>query len=589
VSEFLSSKKISRLEKSVRCHRKNLYKLRENRISLVDQYVGKYFGEHGAGDKVPINMLEMAANIWQSQLAARTPQVLVSTKFRELMASASDFSRGLNHLIEHEIKLGQTLAQGVLEAMFSPFGVVKVGLCRNGSVEIDGYLHDYGQPYADVVDLDDVILDLSARRWDLITFAGDKYRVPLEFVKESGLYQNVDDLSADDRDQYDDDGQERARDLSSTNRSPDEEWEDMIDLVDIWLPRQNVILTFKWNGDWKEPLREIEWDGPEGGPYHYLSFVPVPGQILGNPPLGLLRDLHEIANQLYMSIVRSADMSKDVIGYRGEAAKDAERLRDAANGELIRMDDPQGVKPMHVGAIDQQIFGLVQHAVGEFEKQGGNLQLLGGLSPQSETATQDKLLSANASRRMAHMQSQVMDWTKGIIQSLAFYLWEDPIQTMPLTRQIPNTNMNVTYSWGPEHREGDFLQYNFDLVPYSMVQHTPQQKLQEVMNLVQTVLVPMGPMLQQQGKTLDLGVLLEMVGRYGDLESELQNLIIDLAPSNAFPQEKPMGQPRQSPVTTRTQVRVNRSGGSEQGKRQDQVTQLMGGRVSPQQRMAAAR
>ena len=135
--------KMSRLSEAMQYSRRKMQPFRENRLSHIRQYVGSNYSESGAGDKVPINLLEMAINIYRRQVAASRPQVLVSTKSNKLKAEAADFESVVNHTLD-EIDFETTLQRWVLDAMFG-LGVVKVGLAPGRTGEIDGFRHDVGQ------------------------------------------------------------------------------------------------------------------------------------------------------------------------------------------------------------------------------------------------------------------------------------------------------------------------------------------------------------------------------------------------------------------------------------------------------------
>ena len=48
-------------------------------------------------------------------------------------------------------------------------------------------------------------------------------------------------------------------------------FEEMGTLMDFWIPEDNQIITMAEDHS-KKPLRVLDWDGPESGPYHILSF-----------------------------------------------------------------------------------------------------------------------------------------------------------------------------------------------------------------------------------------------------------------------------------------------------------------------------
>ena len=581
------TKKLRKLESVVKASRENLCKHRDHRASLVRQSVGKYFGAESSGDKVPLNILDQVRETWRSYLVANNPRALITSRYQQLSDSAKNLELAVNQAIL-EMDLGSTLEYSVIDGFFSPLSVVKVGLCRTQGIEIDGYTHDYGQPFADAIDLDDLVIDLAARRMDQISFIGDRYDQPFDLVMESGFYKNTGNLKSDEPQRVDDIGATHLRDINRSKVSEQDIWNPTITLQDIWLPRENLMLTFAANGDWGKPLMQREWEGPECGPYHPLIFSPVPGSILGAPPLSMIRDLHESANLMYNKMVRRAEDSKNVLGYTGERVQDAEAVRDASDMQFIQLNSAQGIKELSFGKPDQAVYALVQDALQHAKINAGNIDLLGGLSSQSDTLGQDRLLASNASKRMSMMQAQVLGWAKGIVESIAFYLWYDPIAVKPITSTDVESGYSVTWEWGPERREGDFLEYNFEIEPYSMTQYTPAERLADLIGFVQGVVLPALPMMQAQGKALDMGALFDLYGRYKGNEADVNKLIIDLMPDRV--EEQPSnGRPTSSPVSTRTNVRVNKSGTGGPGRQQDQITQLMGGSLSPQQETASAR
>ena len=82
-------------------------------------------------------------------------------------------------------------------------------------------------------------------------------------------------------------------------------------------------------------------------------------------------------------------------------------------------------------------------------RNAGNLDLLGGLSPQSDTVGQDELLASNASKRIADMQDRVTEFTTRIVKDLAWYLWNDPLIDLPLVKRLDGSDLEIA---GPTAR-----------------------------------------------------------------------------------------------------------------------------------------
>ena len=129
--------KLKRLREAIDYSRRKLMPFRQQRYEAIRQYVGFHYSDDGTSDRIPVNLLELAVNIYTQQMAARAPKALVQTRFAELKPMAANFELALNHLIK-EIRLGQTIRLAVIDALFS-LGIIKSGLERRASVEIDGY------------------------------------------------------------------------------------------------------------------------------------------------------------------------------------------------------------------------------------------------------------------------------------------------------------------------------------------------------------------------------------------------------------------------------------------------------------------
>ena len=71
--------------------------------------------------------------------------------------------------------------------MFS-IGIVKQGLASGAVGEIMGFTHNVGQPFADVVSLDDWVHDMTAKRWEQVGYAGNRYRIPLDEARELSIW-----------------------------------------------------------------------------------------------------------------------------------------------------------------------------------------------------------------------------------------------------------------------------------------------------------------------------------------------------------------------------------------------------------------
>ena len=528
-----------KLVDSLKYNKDGLTTFRDKRVKAIREYVGMNYSDRGTSYKVPLNLLELMVNIYTTQLVAKNPRSNVTTRAKELKPAAKTLELATNHLIQ-EIDLGKTLKEGVTDAVFS-IGITKVGLNYSKTVEIGGFKHDVGQPFADNVQLDDFVFDLKARKWETISFAADRYRIPIEQVKKCGLYnKSVANKLVPEDESHEFRNEERASKISeNTNKEfKEDEFKDYCELWDVWLPEENLIITC--NLDIEEPLRVTKWTGPEHGPYHLLGFNTVPGNVMPLSPASTLIDLHELTNKIFRQLARQAERQKTVTFANGKSIKDAERVVNANDGEVIRVDEANGIKEARFGGPDQQNMLFAQQARQLFSYMGGNLDSVGGLSPQADTAKQEQLISGASSQRLASMGEQVQEWASAIINDLSWYLWHDPLINMPVVKRVEGTDIEVVEHFSPETQEGDFFDYNINVNPYSLKEKTPSEQVQATMQYI-NMMGPWMPMMQQQGMNIDFDKLTDMVSDFGNIPS-----LKDIITFSGSPQESEMiGQPTQ--------------------------------------------
>ncbi len=555
----LSEQMLVRLYRSVDWSRKKLEPFCKQRMDRLRYLVGKHYGDNGSEDNQPMPLIEMLVSVYARQLASATPQVMVNTKHEELRASADDLQLAINHLIRDEINLADTLRRVAVDALIG-VGIVKVGLTTSANSESElGYLHDPGQPFADCINLENLVVDMSANCWQDAHYIGDTYRVPLEDVVENPDFNTETRKLLSERATREltreDNRSEQLQTGDDNGMSRDEEFVPLVALMDLWLPRYNLIVTLPADnlGSSTKPLRVVEWHGPEHGPYHILGFEEVPGNLLPLPPATLIEDLHDLSNRLFNKLGRQAERQKTIIGVAAGGDKDAQRVMDAEDGELIPLIDPKNVAEYRFGGMDQGNFGFVVQLRQFASLFGGNLDALGGLSAQSDTVGQDKLLVGNASQRVKDMQDRMVLFTKKLIADLAWYLWEDPLIDLPLVKRVEGTDIAIPFNYTPERREGDFFQYNFSVEPFSMVAQTPTEKATQLVQFITNVLPAILPIMQAQGQTINTEKFFKTLAKYGleDLNEMVSYLEGEMEGGDKGP--------TMPNATTRTYERVSRS------------------------------
>jgi hypothetical protein len=257
------------------------------------------------------------------------------------------------------------------------------------------------------------------------------------------------------------------------------------------------------------------------------------------------------------------------------------------DGDTIKVRDPRNVAEFSTGGIKQETLAFAMHVKDLYSYMAGNLDMLGGLGAQSETLGQDQLLSASASMRIQKMQKEVTEFTTGVIEDLMFYLWYDP---NPKQRDVVKTapgfeSIAITVPFNPEDREGDYIQYNIKMEPYSMQHHSPESKMQGIRTIILEMVQPLLPMMEAQGVTLDVEGLFKTVAKLSNIP-EITDIIKFSDPSTL---DQPVGSSEvagKAAVTTRRYERRSIPGATDKGKSQVLQQALLGGK--PQQSEVAS-
>jgi len=586
--------RLTRLQGAVKESYRKLEVARTTRNENIRQYVTSHYGAGGADDRVPVNFLELAVDIYTYQLSAKAPRVCVTAKSLSLRPVVANFESVMNHLLETQLNLEVSFRQAVKDAMFG-LGIMKVGKTPVAAVDIDGNSYSIGQPFADPVSLDDWVHDSTAKRWSQIGFCGDRYVIPYEDMLRAPEFFNpeaLDGVRPDERRSTNPTGETRASTISSDTASTDEDWRPTVEVVDLWIPSEGILLTLLSDDDsGKPPLRVMEWQGPRRGPYHLLGFNDVPDNIMPLAPASLLTDLHDLANRLFRKLGRQADRQKTITVVQRGGEQDGQRVVEASDGETIAIDNPQNAQQLQFGGVEGNTLAFLLQVKDLITYMGGNLDTLGGLSPQADTLGQEQMLGANSSKRMASMANRTHSFMRGVVEDVGFYVWTDPFQEYPLDKTIPGTDIVISTTLRPEHRREDFYHMAMDIEPYSMQDQTPAMKLQAMTGLIRELIVPLMPMLQAQGIVLNGRGLLTRAAKYAQIDG-LDEIVTFLDPQQMQGQAGGPGYGEQAaPAFTRhVSERVSRPGATRAGKDNALMQAIMtGGRMQGSQMAAIPR
>ncbi|MCP4899994.1 MAG: hypothetical protein GY906_23750 [bacterium] len=495
---------IEKLDNSIEWSDQQLTAPRRNRIEGIRQFVGYHHVDAGSPKRVPVPYIKLAVNIYSRMLAPRSPRAMITTQEDPFKPTAAAFELAVNEIPE-EISLQETMLRLVMESLFS-VGCLKVGLYKVGNQ----LGHEYGRIFADVITIDDLVIDMSAKHPDDVQFVGNNYWLDYEEVMESKYFKNKDGLKADDYTlRTPSFNEESATDV--TVDSTLEPLKKKVWLRDVWVPSEGRFVTYGIKS--KRKFKEIEWTGPETGPYHFLGYDLVPGSVLPLPPLSSWRDLHDLSNSLWRKLGNQADSQKTVQGFGGGDDEGAENFKGASDGDGIHYKGGEP-KKLTAGGVDQRTLAFSLVCKDLFSYFGGNLDSMGGLGAQTETLGQDRLLSEASSAQIKQMADSVVAFSQKLFRTFAWYEWNDPVLHRTLKKRIPGTDISLEVPWGREQKKGEFENFRLKIDIYSLHDDSPSSKLMRLRTFLNEFVIPLMPIIESQGGSIDAKKIIELAAKY---------------------------------------------------------------------------
>lgn len=576
--------------RAITSSRNSMEPFRRVRKELIKDYVGSWYAESGAESKTLVNLINQTARIYTVALAANNPSVLVSTPVFEHLSFAARFEVNLRKLIS-DMELDKTFRAIVLDAFFCiGCGVV---MMRDTDTRFHGLLEseedvwlDPGEPWLNRVSFDDLILDMPAREISKMRYCGHRYRADYEKVMDEPGYSKKakENLRPTSRQHHDSVG--ATRDIASEyGSSDDDDLKDMVWLMDLWIAENNSIVTMACDQVDIEPLIEREWIGSQSGPYKFLSLGDTPDNIIPTSPAINLKGMHDLQNRLHRRMEDDSDAHRVVNVFPPGMEDDAERLRTSERNGWYRGRSPEQIKQFETGGVDQRDMALATFLQSEYDRFAGNLQAMGGLGSQASTLGQEELIHGNVSKNVADMRMAVVNFASECIYDLGKLMWEDQTLELHSSMELPEVDMSVESNWTPGHRLGNFDDYEFKVEPYSMVFKTPEQKLQELFQVLREI-APLWPMFQASGASMDAQAIVDEIARLKN-RPEFKKFITFNYPGMMLGGDE--NTIRQSPHTVRENIRRNvPTGGTEQARTSAMVQTLMGGRPQVNSQQANA-
>lgn len=493
---------------------------RKARYKFLAQLVGPYYSkDKSGGDQEdrkasPINMIYKGVSTLVPNLVGNDPVFEVGTEILPFRQYAENLALAATYKAR-KLRLRHMLRKCITDAIFLA-GFMKTGIASTGqTLDLDGKVYQVGDVFADRIDPDDMLIDPVARDWEEQAFVGNRFRMPKLKVLDSGAYPN-DKIEKLCTSRYDDGHfRKEAESLSGDSTQISAfvgDVQEYIDLVEIYCAEEKIIVTIPygmWGGGEDSILRVVDYEGPERGPYHMLGFMPASNNVLPVPPASLWYQLHIMGNRIARKIARQAERMKRVLAYEGSAADDAQAIADADDGETVRVDSVEKIKEVDYGGTTEDAYDYLAWCKNEFSEMAGNIDLLSGVNAEEPTAHQSDLLQENTAVRIDDMKELVYHFTAEIGTDIGFFIHEDPLVEMALSKRVGASDIQVQYT--PEMREGSFFHYMFKVRPNSMKRKDPAGQLRIIMEFITNGLPAIAAAYQALGPIFNLDGAIQMV------------------------------------------------------------------------------
>jgi len=544
-----------RLYDAMECSQKAIEPFLKFREKAMRVSAGGHYGST-PGKRMPINKMSQGVKTYSRLLSSRNPAFKLSTDDSTRRWVAELFRTHIQDALKN-IKFKKTMQDVIQDAIYL-FGVTKTGIATSDEVwEYEDSLLDLQDPYIKRVSPDHFLPDMSARSWEAMHWCADLVEEDYQYMMESGLYKNTDQLRQVGNDE--DRNQDGAAGLSRDSGIHDNVLYPRTRVWKVYVPRERIIITLPYHGG--KALRYQDYYGPEGGPYHILEFERMTDNLMPVSMAMQWFDLNDLANKLVRKMMHQAERQKTFgLVQKGSARSGKTILNDSQDGGIYAVDNPNGAQEMSIGGVNEKNFGFLSWSLGQLNNAQNNLELLSGTAAQADTARQEEMLAQRSNVTVQDMHDIIKDFMEDNMRDLVWYERTEPIRVRAQQVRVNGVDVEATDWLTPSMLEHD---YSLEIEPYSMMPRSPNEDLNLLKSILGEVVMPLMPNFQQQGITLDSEELLRFVGEKSDLK-ELGELFTTLT-GEAMEGAAPGLKPAKAAHTKREYVRRNVSASTQQG------------------------
>jgi len=519
----MNIKRFAALHRAIEQARKELEPYRTELADAIKSYTGPHYGGNRESGDRPINLLQLAVESLLQQLSSKAPQVLCVTHNSTLKSSATELELAMNKMLK-KMDFEAEHRAWVLSAIFS-VGIMEVGLSVSGRPVVDDEELPMTEVFCEAIMLDDFVFDTSGTKWGSreVSFWGHKYRMPLAQARENEEF----DQEARENLRGEEKATSNGDSSTFSQGNQEESFSEMCEIWQIFVPEENEVITFSLNG--KKPLKTVKWRGPAHGPYHFMGFNQVLKNVMPLSPVANWMDIDDLENRLYSKLGNQAGRQKTIGIADLQAQQDGKNIIKTNDGDVIAVGNPNAFKEARFGGVDQNTLGFALNVRSMADFVMGNLSAQMGLGASAGTLGQEQMIRQAANVRIEAMQGVLMSATEKILRDIAFYLHHHPTIELNITREFEGTDIKLDMPWprredgfGNEYdvRQGEYDDYEINIVPYSMTAVSPGQRAsllrqiwrEDVLAAVQLGVVPnVNAYFNTLAKYLDLPELRDIV------------------------------------------------------------------------------
>lgn len=494
------------------------------RYIMIKKYVGRWYGYTPGEEQCvsPLNLIYQAVTTIVPLVVFKNPKAFCTSNYNRYDDYAETLEMAINHIIV-QLDLAEMLRMVVTDSMFMG-GFVRrgLGLCGKG-LEMEGEWYDLGQPCIDYVSSDDIIPDPNARTWADQKIIGNHYEAEYDTMLEIGVpKEDLDKMTSSSV------VEKTAANINRANtmHGDSQELAKILRFTDVYNRDNNTFYTFARDGSGEitgNPLMEKEYEGPDDLPYDMLGYAYAPDNLMPIPPVSLWIDPNRLVNELTVKMANQATRNKSILAYEPDAWQDAENIANAEDGLTVRVGDIEAIKELKLGGVSEDVYRYVAWAKQNFNEQAMNMQLLGGIQANQETATQSTMMMQQSTLRVNDMVNRTYAFTARQVKYLAWHLHHAPyIEPLPLAKK--RNNKQQTKWFTAETRQGRWLDYVMGVHPMSMERRDPTVQSKRILDFFATVTPALAQAQQMLGPAFKMNEALKILGRYMGID-ELEDLV----------------------------------------------------------------